>query len=295
MTVDARTDLEDLSVVGLREPLSSLIRPFHARIQDASRVLVLPDVAYPFHPSTGMVTNPTVVEALVTALRVVVPNGRIGVALAGSEHAEARRSGRYLGYRTLVDRLGAEYVDLEGADCVSATARVRGTPRTVAVPRVLAECTLVNVPTLRTDRERGLVAGMANLARAADAPDPTPEDVVAVTRALDPAVTMLDGTYTHTGAPHRSGFLLAAGDATSLDRVAARLLGRGPDEIPHLRADDDGEPVDPTVRRSVEAVRSALPNETPPAPFAPGPAMRLGYRTYARITGDAVPPQFLDE
>lgn len=294
MTAAARTGLDDLSAAGLREPVASLLAPFRGRLSDAERVHVVPDVAYPFHPTTGMVTDPAAVEALVAALRDRLPDATVGVALAGSEHADGRRSGRYLGYEALVDRLGVEYVDLDEAERIVLPTRGSVTPRTPDVPRPLVEGTIVNVPTLRSDRDRVLVAGTANLARAAGARDPTPADVVAAARALDPAVTVLDGTHTHAGAPHRSGFLLAAEDVASLDRFAASLLGRDPAEVPALRAAGGADPLDPAVVESLEPVRAALPNERPPAPAEPGPALRLGYRTYARITGDAVPPQFLD-
>jgi uncharacterized protein (DUF362 family) len=259
------------------------------------RALVLPDVHYPFHPSTGAVTNPDTVEVLVETL--TSRGADVTLCLPHSPWAEGTDAATYLGYDAVADRTGVETLALGDAPTVERRVRVDGRTVDVEVPEALVTDPLAVVPTLRTSADHPLVAALVTTAMGALGEGEAaldPDEVVAATAACDPAFTLLDGTYTYVGAPHRSRFLVAGTDAPAVDRAAARLVGTAPADVPSLAPFGIGR--EAVEGLDVAALADALPGESPAAPVGEGdgPAA-MGYRLYARVTGDLVPPQFMGE
>lgn len=252
---------------------------------EQDEVLVVPDVHYPFHPTTGLVTNPNVVETLVEALS---PRTHVTLGLPPSLWVEDTTT--FLGYDALADRTGVETLPLADAPTVERTARIGDQYRTVEIPEPLDTRPVVVVPTLRTTPALG--AAMVTTALGAGLGDgaPDPDDVVAATAICDPVFVLLDGTYTYTGAPHRGQFLLAGTDAPAVDRAAAGIVGRSSADEPSLSP--FGREQEAIEGLDTEELAAELPSERvergdPPAVVA------AGYRLYARVTGDLVPPQFV--
>lgn len=250
---------------------------------DLDEALVLPDAHYSFHPSTGMVTNPDVVEALVEAL---ASSTDVTLALPDSQWVEDAPS--LLGYDGLADRTGVETLDLGTADTVERTVRIDDARHTVELPEPLDSRPVVAVPTLRADPD--LAAAMVTVGQGATG-SRTARDVVAAHAVVDPAFVLLDGTYTYTGAPHRGRFLVAGTDAPSVDRAVAPVAGVKPKAVPYLRPFGVGREAIEGLH--AEELAAELPHEpTDPSGGDPHAAMGAGYRLYAKVTGDLVPPQF---
>lgn len=254
-------------------------------------LLVLPDVTYPFHPSTGMVTNPTVVRTLVDAVRRDRPDADVGVAFAGSDAADGETAAELLGYDRWIGDRDVDVVDLTDARAVERTVEVGDETRTVNVPEPLLDRQVVAVPTLRYGRDRPLVGGTAAVARAVRA-STVPGQIAAASLAVDPALTLLDGTYAFTGRPSRPRFLLSSSDVFAIDRLTSRLLGREPAAVPSLAATGVQSRGIDVSGVSLEALRRRLSVEPPPDSSTPSRLVQAGYRFYTTVTGDAYPPQF---
>ena len=275
--VGRRTDVRG---PGLSGAVTDLVADCGPGLDD---VLLLPDCHYSYHPSTGMVTNPDVVEALIEALASTTD---VTLALPASEWVEDAPS--LLGYDGLADRTGVETLALGESDTVERTVRIDDARHTVAVPAPLDEQTVVAVPTLRADP--GLAAAMVTLGQGATGSRET-RDVVAASAVVDPEFVLLDGTYTYTGAPHKGRFLVAGTDAPSVDRAVAPITGLKPSDVPYLRPFGVGREAIEGLH--TEDLAAELPHEaTDPDGGDPHPAMGAGFRLYAKVTGDLVPPQF---
>jgi uncharacterized protein (DUF362 family) len=284
MTVGG-VDLDSVSVDAVRRAL----RPVFDRVQGAirgERVVLVPDVHYPFHPSTGLVTNPDVVEA---AVRELGDAASVAVGCAGDGWLEADSVARFLGYEAIAERTGARLVSLDDAP----TIRHRG----VEVPEPLAEGPVVNLPTVRRTGHLTLAAGAVNVARAVARSAPAAATVGPAVDACPPAVTVLDGTYTYTGAPRKPGVLLAGEDLAAVDAAAAALAGTSLADLPYRGAYGDA-PADVDVDvdgLALADLAAALPASDPEASTLSSSLVRRGYRLYARISGDVAPPEVLPD
>ncbi|MFD1515783.1 DUF362 domain-containing protein [Halomarina rubra] len=270
----------DVSGPGLAGAVTDLVADCAPEMDD---VLVVPDCHYAFHPSTGMVTNPDVVEALVEALASTTD---VTLALPDSQWVEDAPS--MLGYDALADRTGVETLALGEADTVERTVRIDDERHTVTVPKPLDEQAVVAVPTLRADPD--LAAAMVTVAEAATGSRER-SDVVAASAVVDPEFVLLDGTYTFTGAPHKGRFLVAGTDAPAVDRAVAPVAGLKPKAVDYLRPFGVGREAIEGLH--AEDLAAELPHEQTDPNGGEQPAvMGAGYRLYAKMTGDLVPPQF---
>lgn len=277
MTSIAQESLLDVDDSSIRGALGTLLGGFPSAIDTSDEVLIVPEAHYPFHPSTGMVTNPTVVGSLVDLLEADA-----AIGLPGSQYVDAAQTAQYLGYERLVDETGVRLLYLDSVDCLERRVRFVDRQVRVSVPEPFQRASIVVVPTLRRSDSHRISGGMVTLARAVT-DDPTREDVLAASRACWPSLAILDATYAYDGEPDRRRLLLASDDVVGLEEKAAELLDVAPRSVPHLsRGHAPPTPI-ARVRETLEDTGTSSGDDL----------LARGYRTYARLTGDLVPPQLL--
>lgn len=283
-----------------RDRLADPVRTLLARLAvderaDADRIAVVPDAHYPFHPSTGTVTDPAVVGALVAALERSFPGTDVAVA-GSSDHLGFERTVEYLGYRSALEGArDVSTVDLADSTRVGRVVRAGEERVSVSLPTPLVDRTVIVAPSLRPTRAGPVAGAMRTLGRSLEAEGDAgiePETVVAATRAVDPAGALLDATTAYAGHPVAAGALLA-GDCVPVDAVAADLLGRDPAADAVLEAATGDESLSVSVDGlAFDDLRSRLSSGGGlPGSDDPHPAVGRAYRLYAALSGDAVPPQ----
>ncbi|ELY86259.1 DUF362 domain-containing protein [Natrinema altunense] len=280
----------DARMAALQSPVRTVLEPAFEALAEADRVTLVPDAHYPFHPSSGMVTDPAVVGAIVARLERET-DADVAVAGASDDRISFDRTARYLGYEGLLERFEASLADLADDSRTGDFCAIADESIALSVPNRLAEGTVVVVPSLRPTADGPVAGAMRTLDALVDCdagPDRAP---VAATRAVDPAVAVLDATTAYGGDPV-AGNALFAGSAPAVDAVATTLLDRSLAADGALEtARGDRGPISVAGDADFEALRARLPDgELPPADDT-HPAVSTAYRVYAAVTGDAVPPQ----
>ncbi|TMT86893.1 DUF362 domain-containing protein [Haloterrigena sp. H1] len=283
----------DARLASLESPVRDVLGPSLGTLADADRITLVPDAHYPFHPSTGMVTDPAVIGAMVGLLEAET-DAEIAVAGASDDTIAFDRTAEYLGYTSLLERFDATLVDLAAESRIDEGYTVDGTPVMLSLPERLVESAVVVVPSLRPTADGPVAGAMRTLAALVDsgvAPDHD-QIPVAATRLLEPAVAVVDGTTAYGGEPVAADVLFS-GAPSAVDAVASSLLGRSletDDALKTIREDEgpvsvDGGDID------FDRLRARLPDGELPPPDDPHPAVSTAYRVYAAVAGDAVPPQ----
>lgn len=289
MTIVHGTRLPSCGSEAITEGVSEMLTD--ADVELDGTVVLAPDLHYPYHPSTGTVTNPDTVSAVVDHLlgSVEAVDG-VEIARSATAWSDDVSCATYLGYDRLVTRSDVEYFDADAEPQVSRTVSVGDQETVVTAPERLLENALV-VPTLRRREGETLAGCFDRLAATALGRDPTPFETSSFAVAADPIGAVLDATYSYVGAPHRTRALLASSHPLEVERVTAYLLGLGRQALP-AGAADDGRPA--RIRGlDIDELSDALPDESI-SENSPSKLMKSGYRLYTRITGDRVPPQLMD-
>lgn len=282
----AGAELAALDTASVRRGVASLLEPSIEGLSSTEDLLVVPDVHYPFHPSTGMVTNPDVLEATLRELTARVDPAGIAVGCAGSRWLDAETTARHLRVDALTDRVGVDLLNLDAAD---RREPVDGRGVSVDVPAPLLDRTVVVVPSLRYPHGESALTAAATLARSVG-DDSTGDEVAAAVAACDPLAVLLDGTYTYSGEPRKTRVLLAGERVAAVDRAVAAVLDLDAD-APYLHEGDAPTGTLGVDGLSLASVAESLPRTGVERPGSDGGIMERGYRLYAAISGDLTPPQ----
>ncbi|AGB39114.1 DUF362 domain-containing protein [Natronococcus occultus] len=277
----------------LEDAVGTVLAPHRDRLEDADRVAIAPDAHYPFHPSTGVVTDPAVVGAVAAWLDREL-GADVAVLGRSDDRIAFERTASYLGYDRLAERVGAALVDLADVPKRNEYRSAGGRSVALSVPEPLLESPTIVVPTLRPTAE-GMVAGatrtLARLVRSTAEPE---RIAIAVTRAVEPVLAVLDGVVAYGDDPAAVDAVLS-GSAPAVDAVATSLLGRaiGDDEALSELVPESTRPVavENLDELDLDAVRERLSGGRLPPSEDTHPAVSTAYRLYAATSGDAVPPQ----
>ncbi|WP_226479762.1 DUF362 domain-containing protein [Natrinema amylolyticum] len=280
----------DARMAALRSPVRNVLEPVLESLAEADRITLAPDAHYPFHPSSGMVTDPAAVGSIVALLERET-EADVAVAGASDEDISFDRTAAYLGYESLLERFDAELVDLADEPRTGDLCAVEDDPVALSVPNRLDEGAVIAVPSLRPTEEGPVAGAMRTLAALVDCDAGSDLAPVAATRAVDPQVAVLDATTAYGGDPV-AGNALFAGSAPAVDAVATALLGRSLESDGALEtARGDRGPISVEGDADFEALRARIPDGELPPPDDTHPAVSTAYRVYAAVAGDAVPPQ----
>ncbi|MGM0718760.1 MAG: DUF362 domain-containing protein [Halobacteriota archaeon] len=262
-----------------------------AALDCPGRVILIPDVHYPYHPSTGTVTNSDTVESVANYLLESGGVERVEVARPATSWDDDESCATYLGYDRTVDRSHVRYFDPDSEPQVSRTVTVKDQETVVTAPLPVLENALV-VPTLRRTADATLVGCFDRLAATALGREPTAFEIDSFAAAADPIGAILDATYSYGGTPHKTRAVLASDDAFAVERVAAYLLGLDTSVLPVGATEGD----QPTRVYGLDAheLAAAIPDE-PISEGTPSRLMKSGYQLYTRVTGDQLPPQLMDQ
>lgn len=291
-TVHGRA-FEPCSIEQLERYIDELLSVIRSQIPDVESLLVLPTANYPYHPSTGLVTHPDVAVTVAKSLSRVLASAQVSIGITGSSWSTADQVGGFLGYPELLEHSEIDLVHLDDVETRERVTDTGNAERTFEVPKVLEERAVLNVPTLYRSSRIGMMAGMGNLTLGLTT-DADSETVIAASSIIDPVLTLLDGTYVYCGTPSRPSFLLSSHDQQALDQVGRALLGLDHDAVPYLgqRSRDPASLLDgirlESVRSDIRHGHSAIDERGDESDL-----MARGYRLYARLSGDVLPPKFV--
>ncbi|ELY54707.1 hypothetical protein C491_18944 [Natronococcus amylolyticus DSM 10524] len=285
-TVDAR-------LARLESAVGAVLEPHRKRLANADRVTLAPDAHYPFHPSTGVVTDPAVVGAVAAWLDRELEIDLVVVGRSDDRIA-FERTASYLGYDRLAERFDAALVDLADVPTRNEYRAVDGRSVALSVPKPLLESTVIVVPSLRPTEEGTAAGAVRTLGRLVTSGADSTRAAVAATRTVDPDLAVLDGTVAYGDDPVATNVLLS-GSAPAVDAVATSLLGRDVDAdvALSLLLSDAERPVAVENPDGVDlsGIRERLAGGRLPPSDDTHPAVSSAYRLYAVASGDAVPPQ----
>ncbi len=219
------------------------------KISQGSRVVVKPNLLAPATPDRAMLTHPLIVRTVVE--HVLEAGGRVQVSdspAIGSFEKVLKESG----IRASLEGLPVEFREFKEFVAVDA-----GEPfRKIEIARDALEADLlINLPKLKTHAHMLLTLGVKNLfgtivgmrkpewhLRTGVDREMFARLLVRICRAVNPAVTILDGVLAMEGQgpgkggePREVGVVMASTDPFSLDLAATRMVGVPLRDVPTNR------------------------------------------------------------
>jgi uncharacterized protein (DUF362 family) len=263
------------------------------KVQKGQKVLIKPNLSFPANASSGVVTNPLVVEGVIEYL---VRNGaRSENILVGDSCAigfDIDSILRKSGIGEVCERNGVEFLDLEECGTVLREMEIFGEKfRVEFADEVFKRDLIVNVPVVKTHFQTGVSLALKNMKGCVKSHSKRfmhkfgLQKAIAYMNLLLPKyLTVADGTVglegfgpSVLGRPADLGLIFASNDPVALDLTVCRLTGLEPTEYMRLASrigvgngDPDGVSV---VGEEYQAIMRRL--EQPTQEFSPTRRIRV--------------------
>ena len=210
-------------------------------ISPDDRVLIKPNYVAPRPPSTGVTTDPRVVEALIE----FVKEGGVGEVVVGDGWSgDTMRTFDVVGIKPVVERHGVRLIDLNRDERVLVRIPEPLALKEIHIARTVLESTcILNVPSLKVHHMAGVTLSMKNLMGAIIPKDimhdRLHEKIVDLARIIKPRLNIIDGIVgcerdEVRGDPVRMGVITAGSDIVAVDAVGASVMGIDPRTIGHI-------------------------------------------------------------
>jgi uncharacterized protein (DUF362 family) len=225
-----------------------LVGGIRAIVKKGDRVFVKPNAVVPLPPSTGVVTDPAVIRAII---KIVLGVGAKRVVVGDSPFLQykSREALTKTGIAEAARDAGAEiaYLDEEPYEEVEApNAKIL---KRISLPRSFLDCNIfVTAPKMKTHNQTGVSLSIKNqhgLLKAEDKKimhrDDIHQKIVDITSLAKPDLIVVDGTIglegqgPTYGSPVEVNLILAGTNVVSTDAVASYVMGFEPESITSLR------------------------------------------------------------
>lgn len=244
----------DYALSSLRKTVPAMLEQAGGlRIQTGTRVLIKPNFLAPARPEGAMTTHPLVVRAV--AEYALDYGARVLIADSPGMGSFARllREGGYADALQGLDIALHPFKESVAVDIGEPFGRIE-----IAREAIEAEM-VVNLPKLKTHAQMLLTLGVKNLfgcivglkkpewhMRSGVDRRLFARLLVQIHRAVDPAVTLVDGIVGmegqgpgRSGTPRQFGVLVAGASAPAVDATICRFLGFPPERLPTHRAAEE--------------------------------------------------------
>jgi uncharacterized protein (DUF362 family) len=277
-------------------------------IAKTEKVIIKPNLCYYWDASTGETTDPRVVSAVIDYVR-----GKLGedvsvsIAEADASAMKTKYCFKALGYDKLSQSKKVDLINLSDGNIIEKKVTVKNEEITLPINDVLLQADLIiNVPKLKTHTVAGVTCCMKNVFGAISKPrkfsyhNILSSVIVGVNKMVKSNVCLVDGIIARGSCPRKLGVFVAGGNPLTVDSIAAKAMGFNPRRVEHLNLAekekigslDDVQLIEDNVKL-VDIKRKFPRYNFAMQSFLWKTQIKL-LRTYARISGDIVPP-VLDE
>jgi uncharacterized protein (DUF362 family) len=202
-------------------------------------------------PESGAVTHPAFLAAFLSYLRDRFGrNFKIRVVESDASSARPDLLKKWLGYEPILERYGAEWVNLSKVETVRKFVERARRFKELDVPRMLEEDTdyFISSPKLKTHLTTKMTCNLKNMFGCV--PDPWKKKfhrhlddiIVDSSLAMRPDFCLVDGIIAmggvkapDQGVPLRANVIVSGEDIVAVDCVCARILGFNPYFVSHIR------------------------------------------------------------
>ena len=214
------------------------------QIKKSTKILIKPNLVFPVEASTGIVTNPKVVEGMIQYLmkvRATPHNILVGEASAISvKGTDTRKGFEKSGLSEICGKYGIKFEDLFQGGFVIKKLKLKAKKYVFQISeQIFKNDLIINVPVIKTHLQTGMTIALKNMKGVVNIETRKEmhkmglhESIAALNRALPKYVTIADGTIGlegmgpgTTGVPAYLGLIFASRDPVALERVICDIVG----------------------------------------------------------------------
>lgn len=234
---------EDLSANGIRETIGKSISllEFNSN-KKVDKIIIKPNMCYYYHPSTGEITDPRFVGALIDVLREIFPsNPEISIVESDASAMKCRYIFKMLRYDELAREKGVRLVNLCEEKSKQVEMEIAGHYLKFNIPELLLDGGfLVNVPKIKYMHGVKVTCGLKNIfgcnavQKKAIYHKTLSEAIVGLNNIMRTSLVVVDGLVVNGKYTKRLNLVMASENVVAADAAASRLLGINPKSVKQL-------------------------------------------------------------
>ncbi len=204
----------------------------------ARKIVIKPNMCYYYHPSTGEVTDPRFVGALIDVFRENLDVSEIVVVESDASAMKCKNAFGMLGYDKLAAEKNVELVNLAEEKCRIVTQSFGGREFKFHIPDLFSEADLiVNVPKPKYMESVKLSCALKNFYGCNGYPKKfiyhkvIDDAIVAINENIKTHLVVLDGLTVVGTYTKRLNLVMSSEDPVAADSAVATLLGMTPHSI----------------------------------------------------------------
>lgn len=202
----------------------------------ADKIVIKPNMCYYYHPSTGEVTDPQFVAALIDVFRDNFARvSEIFVVESDASAMKCKHAFRMLEYDKMIEQKGAKLVNLTEEACRFVDVRIGRSQFTFRIPELFYDADLVvNVPKLKYMKGVKITCALKNLYGCNAYPRKLvyhkvlDEAIVAMNKQIKTDLVVVDGIVVCGKYTKRLNLVMASNNPVAVDVAASKLMGIEP-------------------------------------------------------------------
>ena len=208
-------------------------------------VVIKPNMCYYWDYSTGQTTDPKFVAALIEVIREKIsPRANISIVESDASAMKCKYAFKMLGYEKLSQDYKVKLVNLsEDTTTNTVEVSIGGHKLRLPIPQTIQNADLkINIPKIKyTIQEIKITCALKNIfgcnpyAKKFKYHSRLEEAIVAINKAMNFDLCMIDGNIVSGVQPRRLGLVMASKDPVAIDAAAAKIAGIDPKTARYLQ------------------------------------------------------------
>lgn len=214
---------------GIAKSLDLIGFSFH---RDVEKIVVKPNICYYYHPSTGEVTDPRFVGALIDFLREKFCDPEIFVVESDASAMKCKYVFSMLGYDVMAKEKGVKLVNLSKEKSRVIDIEVNGVQLKFHIPELFYRSDLtINVPKIKYMSDVKITCALKNMFGCNAYPKKfiyhraLNEAIVGINKLIKTDLVVIDGLIVSGKYTKWLGLVMASEDPVSVDSAASVLMG----------------------------------------------------------------------
>jgi uncharacterized protein (DUF362 family) len=204
--------------------------------RNADKIVIKPNMCYYYHPSTGEVTDPKFVAALIDVFKEKFTRvSEVSVVESDASAMKCKHAFSMLEYDKMTEEKGVRLVNLTKEKCNIIDVRIGRSQFTFHIPELFYEADLVvNVPKIKYMSGVKITCALKNFygcnayERKFVYHKVLDEAIVAINKQIDTDLVVVDGLVVCGRYTKRLNLVMAGDNPVAVDAAASELMGINP-------------------------------------------------------------------
>jgi uncharacterized protein (DUF362 family) len=210
--------------------------------KNADKIVIKPNMCYYYHPSTGEVTDPRFVGALIDVLREnLAKTSEIVIVESDASAMKCKNVFKMLEYDTMAEEKGVNLVNLSEEKSRIIDVRIGRSLFTFHIPKLFYEADLVvNVPKLKYMGETKITCALKNFYGCNAYPRKftyhkvLEEAIVFINKQIKTNLVVVDGLVVKGKNTKRLNLVMSSENPVAMDVSASELMGIAPRSVKQI-------------------------------------------------------------